>query len=60
MRAIEKAAAPTAAPNKNNQQSKPYRNSVSESRAKLQIGELLWFLYLEPSLSWQQMKGDRP
>lgn len=40
---IKKTAAPTAA-RKHNRQSESYRNSVSESRAKLQIGELLLFL----------------
>ena len=48
-RAVSDKATP-----KNIQQRKSYRNSVSASRAKLQIGELLWFLYLEPSLSQQQ------
>ena len=54
MRIIEKAAALTAAPNKNNQHNKDYRTSDGQSSKKLkeQLGVLL--LYLQTPLSRQQ------
>lgn len=48
-----KAAAPATAP-KNTQQHESYRNSVSASRAKLQIGEIL--LALKAPLSPEQRR----
>ncbi len=49
----ERAAAPTTAP-KHNRQLESYRDSVSGSRAKLQVGKLL--LTLQAPLSQNQRK----
>ena len=51
-----RAAAPTTAP-KNNRQNESYRDFVPQSREKLLVGEFLWFLYRQTSLSQRQEKN---